>query len=46
MKVQITFELDSSWDDYKDVCDELLAEDMDVVQKYGVSIVDIKRLEE
>lgn len=45
MRVQITFALDESWDDYKDVCDELLVEDMDVLQKYGVSIVDIKRLD-
>lgn len=40
MKRKITLELEVDWNDYDDVCDELLVEDVfeDYVEKLGTSI--------
>lgn len=38
MELYIKIKLDDSWDDYKEVCDELIIEDLELVTKDGVSI--------
>lgn len=46
MKVQVTIELGSLWDDYADVCDELLLEDMDLIRKEDMKVVKFRRMKE
>lgn len=46
MVVKITFELDETWDEYKDCHPELLVEDMDVIQKDGVRVLNVDVVEE
>lgn len=46
MKVQVTIELGSLWDDYADVCDELLLEDMDLIRKEDMKVVKFRRIKE
>ena len=36
MKVVVELELGMDWDDYVDVCDELLLEDLDLIHKRDI----------